>query len=137
MNFYWILLFDALGTDLINQSFETLSLTVTFVNAETKKCCWYPRVSTFLCRWHRGRILEKTWCMGRYAGVDNNLPMSLAQRPNPKKNMVYGTLDYNLTLCRIQSRLQHIYHGQPHARVDFVPQSGTKDLASGLLTKVV
>ncbi len=38
----------------------------------------------------------------------------LAQRPNPNENMVYGTLrrvDYNLTLCRLQSRLQHIYHG--------------------------
>jgi hypothetical protein len=57
--------------------------------------------------------------------------------------MVYGTLnagvDYNLTLCSLQSRLQHIYHGQPYARVDlnpmprvdFIPQSGTLDLASG------
>ncbi len=36
-------------------------------------------------------------CMGRHAGVD-----------------------YNLTLCPLQSRLQHIYHGQ-HARVDFNP----------------
>ncbi len=26
-------------------------------------------------------------------------------------------VDYNLTLCPLQSRLQHIYHGQP-ARVD-------------------
>ncbi len=48
--------------------------------------------------------------------------------------MVYGTpyagVDYNLTLCPLQSRLQHIYHGQPCARVDFIPQSGTSDLAS-------
>ncbi len=36
----------------------------------------------------------------------------------------------NLTLCSLQSRLQHIYHGQPYARVDFIPQSGTLDLAS-------
>ncbi len=47
------------------------------------------------------------------------------QRPNPKKNMVYGTLrrgdDYNLTLCPLQSRLQHIYRGQPYARVDHNP----------------
>ncbi len=58
-------------------------------------------------------------------------------RPNPKKNMV--CVDYNLTLCPLQSRVQHIYHGQPHARVDlnpiyarvdFIPQSGTSDLAS-------
>jgi hypothetical protein len=45
---------------------------------------------------------------------------------------VYGTyrrVDYNLTLCR----LQHMYHGhgQPYARVDFIPQSGNKILASG------
>ena len=38
----------------------------------------------------------------------------------------YAGVDYNLTLCR----LQHIYHGQPYARVDFIPQSGTLDLAS-------
>jgi hypothetical protein len=35
------------------------------------------------------------------------------QRPNPKKNMVYGTLYvevdyYNPTLCPLQSRLQHL-----------------------------
>ncbi len=41
---------------------------------------------------------EKTWCIGPCA--------------------VY---DYNLTLCRRQSRLQHIYHGQPFARVDLNP----------------
>jgi hypothetical protein len=49
-----------------------------------------------------------------------------SQRPNPKKNMVYGTLcrtgfDYNLTLCPLQSRLQHIYQGQPYVRVDLNP----------------
>jgi hypothetical protein len=32
--------------------------------------------------------------------------------------------------CSLQSRLQHIYHGQPYAKVDFIPQSGTLDLAS-------
>jgi hypothetical protein len=36
----------------------------------------------------------------------------------------------NLTLCRLQSRLQHMYHGQHYARVDIIPQSGTYDLAS-------
>ncbi len=41
--------------------------------------------------------------------------------------MVYGSLsayagvDYNLTLCPLQIRLQHIYHGQPFARVDLNP----------------
>ncbi len=40
--------------------------------------------------------------------------------------MVYGTyagVDYNLTLCPVQSRLQHIYHehGQPYARVNLNP----------------
>jgi hypothetical protein len=50
----------------------------------------------------KGRIQRKTWCTGPYAGVD-----------------------YNLTLCRLQSRLKHMYHGQPYAKVDFIPQSGT------------
>jgi hypothetical protein len=41
--------------------------------------------------------------------------------------MVYETLlchagvDYNLTLSPLQSRLQHIYHVQPYARVDLNP----------------
>jgi hypothetical protein len=44
----------------------------------------------------------------------------------------YAGVDSNLTLCPLQSRLQHIfYHGQPYARVDFIPQSGTMDFASG------
>ena len=30
----------------------------------------------------------------------------------------YAGVDYNLTLVPLQSRLQHIYHGRPHARVD-------------------
>ncbi len=46
----------------------------------------------------RGRIQRKTWCTGPHAGVDKNL-----------------------TLCPLQSRLQHIYHGQPYARVDLNP----------------
>ncbi len=33
----------------------------------------------------------------------------------------YAGVDYNLTLCPLQSRLQHIYHGQPYARVDLNP----------------
>jgi hypothetical protein len=47
---------------------------------------------------YRGRTLKKTKCMGPYSGVD-----------------------YNLTLCPLQSRLQHIYHGQSYARVDLNP----------------
>ncbi len=50
-----------------------------------------------------GRIQRKTWCLGPYAAVA-----------------------YNLTLCPLESRLQHIYHGQPlpestltYARVNF------------------
>jgi hypothetical protein len=42
----------------------------------------------------------------------------------------YAGVDCNLTLCPLQSRLQHIYHRQPYVRVDFIPQSGTTDLAS-------
>ncbi len=44
----------------------------------------------------RGRIKRQTWCIGPYA-----------------------VAEYNLTLTRLQSRPQHIYHGQPYARVDF------------------
>ncbi len=31
-------------------------------------------------------------------------------------------LTLTLTLCPLQSRLQHIYHGQPYARVDLNPR---------------
>jgi hypothetical protein len=51
----------------------------------------------------------------------------------------YAGADYNLTLCPFQSQLQHIYQEQPFAestfaRVDFIPQSGTLELASGINT---
>jgi hypothetical protein len=33
----------------------------------------------------------------------------------------YTGVDYNLTLYPLQSRLQHIHHGQPYARVNLNP----------------
>jgi hypothetical protein len=33
----------------------------------------------------------------------------------------YAGVDYNLTECRLQSRLQHMYHDQLYARVDLNP----------------
>ncbi len=33
----------------------------------------------------------------------------------------YTGVDYYLGLGRLQSRLRHIYHGQPYARVDLNP----------------
>jgi hypothetical protein len=62
----------------------------------------------------------------------------VSRRPKPKKNMLHWTLcvvDSNLTLSQLQSRLQHLYHvhGQPNAKVDFIFQSGTLDLASALI----
>ncbi len=42
----------------------------------------------------------------------------------------YAGVEYNLTLCPLQSRLQHIYHGQPYARVEFIPQPRSLDLVS-------
>ncbi len=61
-----------------------------------------------------GRIQRKTWCMGLWG-------------PMPE-----------LTITSLQSRLQHIYHGQPYAMVDlnpmpefdFILPSGSLDLAS-------
>ncbi len=51
------------------------------------------------------------------------------QRPNLKKNMVIRTLCinwlYNLTLNRLQSRLQRIYHEQPCARIGLNPMPET------------
>ncbi len=69
--------------------------------------------------WSNGRMYEIRTYHTRIEG-----PVTL--RPNPKKNMVYCTgpyagVDYNLTLCPLQNRLQHIYHGQPYAKVDLNP----------------
>ncbi len=64
--------------------------------------CTYDNGISLLCE-YRGRIQSKTWRMGSYAGVD-----------------------YNITLCPLQSRLQHIYHGrigQPYARVELNPMA--------------
>ncbi len=69
-------------------------------------------------------------------------------RPNPKKKWCMGPYDggdYNLTLCPLQSRLQHIYLGigqpsarvHPYVRVDFIPQSGTSDLTSRVLSEKI
>jgi hypothetical protein len=49
-----------------------------------------------------------------------------AKKTNPKKNMVhemrpYAGADYDLTLCPLQSRLQHIYYGQSYSRFDLNP----------------
>ncbi len=51
----------------------------------------------------------------------------------------YAGVDYNLTLCPLQSRLQHIYHWatlcqsllSPVPESTSIPQQGTLDLASG------
>jgi hypothetical protein len=47
-----------------------------------------------------------------------------ALRPNQSKAWFrghYSGVDYNLTLCTIQSRLQRIYQWQPYAKVDLNP----------------
>ncbi len=49
----------------------------------------------------------------------------------------YAGVDYNLTLCSLQNRLQHIYRRQPYARVGFIPQSGTLDLASVIYCNLI
>ncbi len=46
-------------------------------------------------------------------------------RPEAESKEKHAGIDYNLTLCPFQSRLQHIYHGEPYARVrDFNFDSG-------------
>jgi len=44
----------------------------------------------------------------------------------------YAGVDYNLIMSTPESTPTHFYHEQRHARVDFIPQSGTSDLTSGL-----
>ncbi len=52
-------------------------------------------LSLTLMNVHWDWIQRETWCMGSFTGVD-----------------------FNLTLCRLQSRLQHMYNARPYARVD-------------------
>jgi hypothetical protein len=53
----------------------------------------------------------------------------------------YAGVDYNLTLYGLQSRLQHMYYGQPYARIDLNPMPAStlhlpvKDLGFGLSSK--
>ncbi len=69
---------------------------------------------TLLCT----TILLKTKEYSRWL-IEHRLPS--------KRNMVYGKfflVTYawvDLTLCRLQSRLQRMYHGQSYARVDLNP----------------
>jgi hypothetical protein len=105
--------------ETLRQSFPFLKLLMffakTFAEARKGQVVFVLSICGVWFTYCRGRIQRKTWCMGPYAGVD-----------------------YNLTLCPLQSRLQHIYIGQPYARVDLnpmpestlSPQSGTLDLAS-------
>jgi hypothetical protein len=44
----------------------------------------------------------------------------------------YAGVDNNLTLCPLQSRLQHIYYEQPYAIVDFY--TPVRDFGFGLRT---
>jgi hypothetical protein len=42
---------------------------------------------------------------------------------------LYAGVDYNLPLCRFQSRQStptQVRHGQPYARVDFIPSQGLR-----------
>jgi hypothetical protein len=60
--------------------------------------------------------------MMNYKSLGETISSSLEVRsklwPNLKKKGSYAGVDYKLTLCTLQSRLQHIYQDQPYARVD-------------------
>jgi hypothetical protein len=53
---------------------------------------------------------------------------------NEKRGAWDPMSELTITSPYLHSRVQHIYHGQPYARVDFIPQSETLDLASALGT---
>ncbi len=89
------------------------------------RTCFKDNACSFMLSRSRLKLVQhvaqrQTRCMGPYVGVD-----------------------YNLTLCPLQRRLQHIYHGPPYARLGRNPmpestsspiQLGTLDLASVLFT---
>ncbi len=68
--------------------------------------------------------------------MDNTSLTGETTEAESKEKMVCRTcagVDYNLTLCPLQSRLQHIYHGQSYAIFDFILQPGTLDLTTGFV----
>jgi hypothetical protein len=89
------------------------------------------------------RVVKSRWRISR-GTVPLRSETEYAEAESKEKHGVfdpYAGVDYNLTLCPLQSRLQHIYHGhgQLYARVDLSPipestlspQSGTFVLVSG------
>jgi hypothetical protein len=60
--------------------------------------------------------------MGSYAGVDYNLTLCPLQSTSNKICCMgyYVRVDFNLTLCPLESQLQHMYHGQPYTVIRFV-----------------
>ena len=72
---------------------------------------------------YRDCIQRETWCMGPYAGADFNLTlcplhsMSPLSSPSSPTHVPWATPQ------------------QPYARVDLIPQSGTKNLASAYLSQ--
>jgi hypothetical protein len=51
----------------------------------------------------------------------SNFCYGFSSKANTRCMEPYARVDYNITFCSLQSRLQHIYHGQPFARVDLNP----------------
>ncbi len=80
--------------------------------SELKK--YFARDQRICVVFSRGRIQRKTWCMGPYARADFNLTLCRLLR---HAHVTWATL------CQIRP--------EPYVRVDFIPQSGNKNLASG------
>ncbi len=62
---------------------------------------------------------------GDYLEANQNTEAESKEKHGEWDPTVYAGVDYNLTLCPLQSRLQRIYYGQPYAGVDFtsMPES--------------
>ncbi len=83
------------------------------------------------CRGCVERVNLRELCAERELGIWRQ-----AERPHPKKNMVFETLpELTITSPCVHSKVESntFAMGKPYARVDFIPQSGILDLASGRL----
>ncbi len=105
----------------------------------------YLRSTQYLDGGHTGSLWErKTPCWRERVGGRRIIRQQKSQRPNPKKNMVYGTLCRSWLqphpMSTLESTQPHLSwalgmgNGQPYARFDFIPQSETLDLASSHLS---
>ncbi len=104
----------------INSFFLAADVHILFEGYEGRicgsACIQYSSVHPFLV------------CVSAVLGVSFQCACwQISEAESKEKDIVmgpYAGVDYNPTLCPLQIRLKHIYHGQPYVRVNLNPMPG-------------